>query len=97
MVHWNDNSGKQFSSPGDYTVTVTEQMDATAKQVYQLHKNKVSLAGITNNTGTTILTCTTVSINVTATGGISSHGPNGIKQQNSFSLPGIYIYLQPRA
>jgi len=50
-------------------------------------------AGITNNTGTTILTCTTTSISVTATGGVSyswSGGGTPSTAANSFSAAGTY-------
>jgi len=51
------------------------------------------VASITNNTGTTILTCTTTAISVTATGGTSyswSGGSSTGTDVNSFTSPGTY-------
>lgn len=86
-------AANSFSSPGDYTVTVTGANGCSSEAGISITQNiGKPVAGITNNTGTTILTCTTTSINVTATGGISYSWSNGIKTaKNSFSLPGIYI------
>jgi hypothetical protein len=50
------------------------------------------IAGIINNTGTTILTCTTTSISLTATGGVSYVWDNelGTGDTKAITTPGIY-------
>ncbi len=51
-------------------------------------------AGITNNTGTTILSCSTTTINITATGGTGyawSGGTTPTTAANSFTEAGTYI------
>ena len=55
--------------------------------------NRPPSASITNNSGTTVLTCTTTAINVTATGGGTyswTGGSSPATAANSFSSPGIY-------
>ncbi|MES2847559.1 MAG: hypothetical protein V4685_00775, partial [Bacteroidota bacterium] len=52
----------------------------------------VPTAGITNNSGTTILTCTQTSISVTATGGASYSWDNGLGSGASKSLTAIGTY-----
>ena len=57
-------------NPGTYTVTVTAANGCTSQASITITQNITApTAGITNNTGTTVLTCTTTSVNVTATGG----------------------------
>ena len=80
-------AANSFSSPGDYTVTVTGANGCSSEAGISITQNiGKPVAGITNNTGTTILTCTTTSINVTATGGISYSWSNGIKQQKQLLI-----------
>ena len=55
--------------------------------------NALPTVGITNNTGTTVLTCNTKSISVTATGGVSyswTGGATPAAAANSFALAGNY-------
>jgi hypothetical protein len=54
--------------------------------------NAPPIAGITNNTGTTVLNCTTTSISLTATGGASYTWDNGLGTGASKSItePSIY-------
>ncbi len=54
--------------------------------------NSASFAGITNNTGTTVLNCTTTSIGLTATGGANYAWDNGLGNGASKSItsPGTY-------
>jgi hypothetical protein len=72
---WEDNStspARSIINPGDYTVTVTAANGCTASSSITITINSTPpTAGITNNTGTTVLTCTTTSISLTATGGVS--------------------------
>jgi len=55
--------------------------------------NPLPTAGITNNSGTTVLTCSLTSISVTATGGVSyswDGGATPATAANSFNAPGTY-------
>jgi hypothetical protein len=57
-------------APGAYTATVTDANGCTQTCAYTVTANTTPpTAGITNNTGSTVLTCATTAINVTATGG----------------------------
>lgn len=57
-------------APGAYTATVTDANGCTQTCAYTVTANITPpTAGITNNTGSTVLTCATTAINVTATGG----------------------------
>ncbi len=76
-----------------YTVTVTETVSGCTKTASVAVTLSAPTAGITNNTGTTILTCSTTSINVTATGGSSyawSGGATPSTAANSFNTAGTY-------
>nr|AUN35604.1 hypothetical protein [uncultured bacterium] len=57
-----------------------------------MNVNPLPIAGITNNTGTTILTCNTTSISVTATGGSTYQWDNGLGSNATASInaPGTY-------
>ncbi len=58
------------TTPGTYTVTVTAANGCTATAQTTITQDVTPpTAGITNNTGTTELTCNTTSISLTATGG----------------------------
>jgi hypothetical protein len=98
---WSDGStvvgtaaALSITAPGTYTVTVTGDNGCTATASISITKDEaVPTAAITNNTGTTILTCTTTSIEVTATGGVSylwDGGATPTTAANSFSAPGTY-------
>jgi hypothetical protein len=58
-----------------------------------MNVNALPVAGITNNTGTTVLTCNVTSINVTATGGSSYQWDHslGSNPTVSISSPGTYV------
>ncbi|HRI29002.1 MAG TPA: HYR domain-containing protein, partial [Chitinophagales bacterium] len=83
-----------FTTTGTYTVTVTGTGGCTATASINLTGNNTPpTPGITNNTGTTILTCTTPSISVTATGGDSyqwSGGSTPTTAANTFTTAGTY-------
>ena len=67
-----------ITAAGTYTVTVTSGSGCTDTKSISITQNTTPPpAGITNNTGTTILTCTTTSISLTATGGSMYSWSNG--------------------
>ena len=96
---WDDSETSQTAtelSPGGHTVTVTDQngCQATSNSVTISALNSPT-AGITNNTATTVLNCSTTSISVTATGGGTyswSDGANVVSSVADLSItaPGTY-------
>lgn len=73
------------------TIAVTNGSTATSLATFTV--NALPTAGITNNTGSTILTCSTTSISVTATGGTSyawSGGSTPATAANSLTAAGTY-------
>ncbi len=65
-----NNANASITEPGTYTITVTSANGCSdMKSITVTQDNTVPVAGITNNTGVTILTCTTPSISLTASGG----------------------------
>jgi hypothetical protein len=94
---WNNSLGSSASasitSPGTYTVTVTGANACTTTSSITVTQNITApTAGITNNTGSTILNCTTPAISVTATGGASYSWSNslGSSANASITAPGTY-------
>ncbi len=89
-----NTAANSFSSPGTYTVTVTGANGCTAQaQITITQSVTPPTAGITNNSGSTVLTCSLTSISVTATGGVSYSWNGGATPNtaaNSFSSPGTY-------
>jgi hypothetical protein len=96
---WNDPSAATTSTLSvtpatttTYTVTVTSAGCAITSSV-TVTVNSATVAGITNNTGSTELTCNTTSISVTATGGTTyawSGGATPGTAANSFNAAGTY-------
>jgi len=73
-----NNANATVTIAGTYTVTVTAENGCTDTESISITENKTEpVAGITNNSGTTILTCTTT-ISLTATGGVSYSWSNGL-------------------
>ena len=89
-----ETAENSFTEPGTYTVTVTAANGCTATSSITITQNITPpTAGITNNTGTTELTCTTTAISVTATGGgtyLWTGGTTPSAAANSFTAPGTY-------
>lgn len=89
-----NTANNSFTAPGTYHVTVTGANGCTAQAQITITQNITApTAGITNNTGTTDLTCTITSISVTATGGVSylwDGGSTPNTAANSFNAPGTY-------
>ncbi len=86
-------ASNSLSSPGTYTVTVSSASGCTAQASIIITQDTTPpTAGITNNTGSTILTCSRTSISVTATGGgtYSWSGGLGTSASASITTPGIY-------
>ena len=83
-----------ITAAGTYTVTVTNANGCTDTESITITEDKtIPTAGITNNTATTVLTCTTTAISVTATGGTSyswTGGATPTTAANSFTAAGTY-------
>jgi hypothetical protein len=76
-----------------YTVTVTGAGSCATTSSVTVTVNALPTAGITNNTASTELTCSTTSISVTATGGTTyawSGGATPETAANSFNAEGTY-------
>jgi hypothetical protein len=74
-------------------VTVTGANGCTSTADITLTQNITApAAGITNNSGTTVLTCTTTSVSVTATGGVSYAWSGGLGSNAGVTItaPGTY-------
>ena len=79
---------------GTYYVSQTVGGVESARTAVSVTVNPAPNAGITNNTGTTILTCNTPSISLTATGGGTYLWSNGSTNQNiSVSTAGTYSVI----
>ena len=74
-----NNADATVTAIGTYTVTVTDANGCTDTESITITEDKVEpTVGITNNSGTTVLTCTVTSISLTATGGVSYSWDNGL-------------------
>lgn len=84
------------SAPGTYTLNVLEANGCLGTTTYTVTQNTtVPVAAITNNSNTTILTCTQTTISLTGTGGTSyawSNGTGSVGSTAAFnpSSPGTY-------
>ena len=94
---WNGGLGNSASAtivnPGTYTVVVTGANGCTSSESITVTGNNIApVASISNNTGTTVLTCNTTSISVTASGGVSYAWSNGLGNSASATIiqPGTY-------
>ncbi|HPJ79944.1 MAG TPA: hypothetical protein PK489_14210, partial [Prolixibacteraceae bacterium] len=69
-----------ITTPATYTVTVTGSNGCTATKAITITQDKIPpTVTLTNSTGTTILTCSTQAISVTASGGSSYSWHDGTK------------------
>ncbi|MFA5781289.1 MAG: gliding motility-associated C-terminal domain-containing protein [Bacteroidales bacterium] len=86
------NADTAITIPGTYTVTVTTSGCTDTESITITQDIAAPTADITNNSGTTELTCTTTSISVTAIGGgtYSWSGSLGSNDSASITSPGIY-------
>jgi len=76
-----------------YTVTVTNAAGCVSvDQVNVTVDTSPPIVGITNNTGSTVLTCTLLDISLTATGGVSYSWDSGLGTSSNVTInsPGIY-------
>ncbi len=84
------------TSPGTYTVTVTSSNGCTSTASSIITQNITApVAGILNNSNTTVLTCTQTSISVSANGGTTYSWSNGTSVLGtaaalSITAPGTY-------
>ncbi len=87
-------AGNSFNTNATYTVTVTGANGCTGTSNITITQDASAVtAGITNNSGSTMLTCALTSISVTATGGTSyiwSGGNTPTTAANSFTTPATY-------
>ncbi|MEY3236798.1 MAG: hypothetical protein RI883_899, partial [Bacteroidota bacterium] len=82
-----------ITTPGTYTVTATAANGCTDTEFITVTQNITPpIAGITNNTGTTVLTCTQTSISVTATGGGTYSWNNGLGTNANASITSAGTY-----
>jgi gliding motility-associated-like protein len=92
----NPSIGDPIASPATttlYTLTVTDASGCSEDGMVTVTVDDTSpTVAITNNTGSTTLTCTQLEINVTATGAIGYTWDNGLGNITSPSItaPGIY-------
>jgi hypothetical protein len=87
------NANATITAAGTYTATVTGANGCTAAASITITADpSIPTAGITNITGTTVLNCTTTSISVTATGGVSYSWNNalGTNADATIAAPGTY-------
>ena len=94
---WNQNKGITptiaVSEPGTYTVTVTSADGCTNTKSIEITESKPApTAAITNNTGSSAITCTVSSVSVTASGGVSYSWDNGLgtNAAASITIAGTY-------
>jgi len=80
------------TQPGTYTVTATDSNGCTGQASIIITQDTSSpTSGVTNNTGTTVLTCTTPSISLTAFGGTYQwSGGLGTNATVTITEPGTY-------
>jgi hypothetical protein len=85
-------AANSLTAAGTYTVTVTATNGCTATASIDITSNTTApTAGITNNTGSTELTCSLTAISVTATGGGTYAWSNGTTTAaNSLTAAGTY-------
>ncbi|MDG2154283.1 MAG: gliding motility-associated C-terminal domain-containing protein, partial [Crocinitomicaceae bacterium] len=92
-----DNISNPVANPAGnttYTVIVTDAFGCVSVgQVNVSLDNSPPTVGITNNTGSTELTCTLIEINLTATGGDSYSWDNGLGNTSNAVVdsPGTYV------
>jgi gliding motility-associated-like protein len=86
-------AGATITTPGSYTITATGANGCADTELINITQDITApTAGITNNTGTNELTCNTVSISVTATGGVSYNWSSGLGSTvgATITAPGTY-------
>ena len=81
------------NAPGTYTVTITSSAGCTDTESLIITQDATPpVAAITNNTGTTVLNCTTTSISVTASGGGTYSWDNGLGSNASATITAAGTY-----
>ena len=85
------NNASSINS-GVYTLTTTDALGCVSTATATVVVNALPIAGITNNTGVTELTCTTTSISVIATGGDSYSWDNGLGNAATASITSAGTY-----
>ncbi|MDR2511293.1 MAG: hypothetical protein LBC89_02300, partial [Bacteroidales bacterium] len=88
-----NSANASITSAGNYTVTITNTSTGCSASTGILITQNITLppVGITNNTGTTELTCSQTSISLTATDGNSYSWSNGaFSASTTITAPGTY-------
>jgi hypothetical protein len=88
-----NSAAASITAAGTYTVTVTSANGCVdTKSIVITEDKTIPTAGITNNTGVTVLSCTQPSISVTATGGNTYAWDKGLGNSAAASItaPGTY-------
>ncbi|MDR2010127.1 MAG: gliding motility-associated C-terminal domain-containing protein [Bacteroidales bacterium] len=82
-----------FTAPDTYTVTVTGANGCTNSMQIIINEDlTIPVAGITNNSGTNIITCASTTISLTATGGTTYEWSNSVfTATNLVNNAGTYI------
>nr|MDA3910791.1 hypothetical protein [Bacteroidales bacterium] len=84
-------AANSFTSAGTYTLTVTDLGCTATESITITEDITPPTAGITNNTGTTVINCNTTQVDVTATGGGTYDWGGGVTTAaNSFMASGTY-------
>ncbi|OWY23808.1 T9SS C-terminal target domain-containing protein [Sphingobacteriales bacterium UPWRP_1] len=83
---------RTINAPGTYTVTVTGSNGCTASSGISITSNSTTpVISIVNNTGSSVLTCNTPQISLTANGGLFYNWGSGNTSNNTtITAPGIY-------
>jgi gliding motility-associated-like protein len=88
-----NTANASITTPGTYTVTATAGNGCIGTAVITVTQNNTITAGITNNTGTTVLSCALTSIGVTATGGVSYSWSNGLGNAADATITAAGTYV----
>lgn len=88
-----NTANASITTPGTYTVTATAGNGCVGTAVITVTQNNSVIAGITNNTGTTVLSCALTSIGVTATGGVSYSWSNGLGNAANATITAAGTYV----
>ena len=87
------NASATVTTPGTYVVTATAANGCTDTESITITQSITPPpAAIVNNTGSTILTCTTNAISVTGTGGVSYSWSNGLGNNASANITSAGTY-----
>ncbi|MFT3907973.1 MAG: T9SS type A sorting domain-containing protein [Ferruginibacter sp.] len=87
--NWN---GTDYSFPGTYQASFINAAGCDSTAFLNFSINQLPAAGITNNTGTTQISCAITSISVTATGGVGYLWSNGLGSNANATITAAGTY-----